>query len=101
MAARERDEGDPSPSLSELAALIEAGHAARVEAARAELDRSVEVGRLLAGVRARFPDGGWPEWVAENCPFGIRQAQGYIQTYLHQQSARLRPASSRRKAGGR
>ncbi len=97
-AESEAGHADSTRPLSELAALISAGHAERVKAARAELEQAVEVGRILSGVRDRFPDGGWPEWVertARSDPAGRGLHPDLSPSGIGPPPAGLDPAQSR------
>jgi site-specific DNA-adenine methylase len=71
----------PAIPLPDLAARIEAEHAACLAAAQDAVMRAIEVGRLLAEAKGRIRHGEWAGWVEANCPFGIREAQNYMRAY--------------------
>lgn len=43
----------------------------------------VKVGELLTQAKFKIEHGGWGSWVASHLPFGLRQAQRYMQYYEH------------------
>jgi hypothetical protein len=73
---------EPVP-LSDLAGRINAEHAACMAAAQDAVFRAIEVGRLLASAKGQVRYGEWAGWVAENCSFGIREAQRYMRVYAN------------------
>lgn len=68
-------------ALTDLAERINAEHAACMASARDAVARAIEVGRLLAEAKDQVRHGEWAAWVAENCSFGIRQAQKYMRAH--------------------
>jgi hypothetical protein len=83
-------------ALPDLAERINAEHAACLMAARDAISRAIEVGRLLDEVKGQIQYGQWARWVAENCSFGMRQAQNYMRVYHNRAEieARMRNGDS-------
>jgi hypothetical protein len=40
--------------------------------------RAERIGELLRAARGKVGNGDWGNWVQDNCPFGVRQAQLYL-----------------------
>ena len=63
---------------SDLAAQINAEHAAAHADARSALERARNCGALLLQAKAQTAHGAWLPWIDANLTFGARQAQKYI-----------------------
>lgn len=54
-------------------------HRAKEANAREFTEGAVAVGRLLIEAKAQVGHGNWTRWIADNCVFDEREAQGYVQ----------------------
>ena len=73
--------GDPLPvaSLVELAAAINAEHAAAERTARTALDHARAAGEKLLLAKAQVEHGQWLPWLSAHCPaVAVRTAQAYM-----------------------
>ncbi len=73
--------GDPAPALSlpELAAAINADHAAAERTARKALDHARAAGDKLLQAKAQVDHGQWLPWLSAHCPdVAVRTAQAYM-----------------------
>jgi hypothetical protein len=70
-------------TLPDLAAQINAEHAACLAAASAAIGKAIDVGRLLVEAKAQVQHGEWAGWVEANCTFELRQAQNYMRAFAH------------------
>jgi hypothetical protein len=71
-----------SNRLAALASSIRAAHEQARRSAGEAMEQAFEAGRLLLQARAQI-DRSWERWVAENLPFGVRQAERYIRAWRH------------------
>jgi hypothetical protein len=65
-------------NLSQLAADINALHAATTEQANRALESARRVGELLNAAKQQVPHGQWLTWLSSNCSVSPRQAQRYM-----------------------
>jgi hypothetical protein len=68
---------------SNIAAMVNAEHAAVESAKRQGVRHAIECGRLLSEAKATSPHGQWDEWVKDNCNFSARTAQLYMRVFRH------------------
>ena len=74
--------GEPIPvaSLGELAAAINAEHAAAERTARKAIDHARAAGDKLLQAKVQVEHGQWLPWLSANCPdVAVRTAQAYMQ----------------------
>jgi len=65
-------------SLPDLAAQINAAHAAATTAANAAVQHALNAGQLLIEAKNQTPHGQWLPWLAANCSFSVRTSQAYV-----------------------
>ncbi len=66
-------------NLQQLAAAANRSHKACVDAQRSAALHAKDAGDALLTAKAEVGHGGWTDWLAQNCVFGKRQAQRYMQ----------------------
>lgn len=73
----------PDKSLVEIGDNIRRLHAEAHDFATRAVDRAIEMGKLLCGVKDKLPHGEFGAWVQSHCGFTDRTARRYIQLYWH------------------
>ena len=69
----------PAPSLAELAAAINADHAAAERTARKAIEHAKAAGEKLLLAKAQVEHGQWLPWLSAYCPaVAVRTAQAYM-----------------------
>ncbi|MFO0823030.1 MAG: DUF3102 domain-containing protein [Gemmataceae bacterium] len=69
----------PAADLGQLAAQINAEHAAAIVAIRTGIERARACGELLTTAKKLCAHGEWLSWLGKNCPsIGARQPQKYM-----------------------
>ena len=69
----------PAPGLAELAAAINADHAAAERTARKALEHARAAGDKLLLAKAQVEHGQWLPWLSTHCPdLAVRTAQAYM-----------------------
>lgn len=69
----------PAPSLAELAAAINAEHAAAERTARKAIEHAKAAGEKLLLAKAQVEHGQWLPWLSVHCPaVAVRTAQAYM-----------------------
>ncbi len=76
---------------TETAHRIRQLHTENMLAAKATLERAMEIGELLVGVRESLKHGKWLPWLTENVGFAERTARNYIRLYKNR--AQVKSAS--------
>jgi ParB-like nuclease family protein/DUF3102 family protein len=66
------------PTVSDLAAEIQAEHDRALEAAHSAVEHAARCGELLLQAKDQAAHGEWQAWVAKHCTFSLRTAQGYM-----------------------
>jgi hypothetical protein len=74
-----RDLATSNQELNDLAAQVRAEHQAVGLAGRNMLEHALRAGDALHAAKKQVSEGGWENWVRENCDLKLRCAQVYMQ----------------------
>jgi hypothetical protein len=77
---------DKITSLKSLATRVNAAHMAFVSSGQGTVEKAIDVGRLLAEVKALLHHGEWLPWIEANCEFSERTAQVYMRVFANRET---------------